>query len=249
MSSKTTPATSDPCDTPREAAHRFDAVRHPVATVLAWWTPKEVVNSYTHLLGMLFSVVALVALVVRSVGNPVHVVAFSVYGASLVLLYAASTSTHWFALSPSGDDLLQRLDHAAIFVLIAGSYTPICLVTLGGGWGWSLLGIVWAVALAGVALKLSYEHLPRWSTTALYLGMGWLAVIAIVPLARILSLGGLAWLLVGGLSYTVGAVIYATRRPDPFPDVFGFHEIFHFFVLGGSAAHFVFMIRYVAPGA
>ncbi len=209
--------------------------------------PKEPISCYSHLIGVLLSIVGLVALIVQSAGNPWHVVGFSVYGASLILLYSASTTYHWLALSPRGEDLLRRLDHAAIFILIAGTYTPVCLVTLRGGWGWSLFGVIWSLALAGIALKLFFEHLPRWPTSMLYLGMGWLAVVAIAPLIRNLPLGGLMWLAAGGAFYTVAAVIYAMQRPNPLPEVFGFHEIFHLFVLAGSALHFGFMLGYVAP--
>jgi len=209
--------------------------------------PKEPISCYSHLAGVLLSIVGLVALVVQATGRPWHVVGFSIYGASLVLLYSASSLYHWSAISPRVVDVLRRLDHMAIFVLIAGTYTPVCLVTLRGGWGWSMFGVVWGLAAAGVALKLFFAHLPRWPTAALYVGMGWLAIVAIVPLVRSVPAGGLLWLLAGGILYTMGAVIYATRRPDPLPKVFGFHEIFHFFVLAGSTSHFVFMLRYVLP--
>jgi hemolysin III len=209
--------------------------------------PKEPISCYSHLAGVLLSIVGLVALVVQAAGRPWHVVGFSIYGASLVLLYSASSLYHWSAISPRVVDVLRRLDHMAIFVLIAGTYTPVCLVTLRGGWGWSMFGVVWGLAAAGVALKLFFAHLPRWPTAALYVGMGWLAIVAIVPLVRSVPAGGLLWLLAGGILYTMGAVIYATRRPDPLPKVFGFHEIFHFFVLAGSTSHFVFMLRYVLP--
>jgi len=214
-----------------------------------WWLPKEPVNSYSHLLGVLLSIVGLVALVVHSAGNTWHLVGFSVYGGSLVLLYSASTIYHWLALSSRGEDLLRRFDHAAIFILIAGTYTPICLVTLRGGWGWSLFGVVWGLTLAGVALNLFSRRVPRWLTGTLSLGMGWLAVLAAVPLVRNLHLGGFTWLLAGGILYTVGLVIFAVRRPDPFPDLFGSHEVFHMFVLAGSTVHFTFMMRYVVPVA
>lgn len=218
-------------------------------TLVMRWHPKEPMSCYSHLLGALLSVVGLVALVVKSAGSPWHVLGFSIYGTSLILLYSASTIYHGLALPPRGDDLLRRFDHAAIFVLIAGSYTPVCLVTLRGGWGWSLFGVIWTAALSGVVLKMFFEHLPRWSTTAIYLAMGWIAVVAIVPLVRSLHLGGFMWLLAGGILYTLGAGIYAVRRPDPFPDVFGFHEVFHLFVLAGSGVHFTFMMQYVAPAA
>jgi hemolysin III len=204
-------------------------------------------STYSHLLGVVLSLVALVALVVQSADNPARVVAFSIYGVSMVLLYSASTMYHWLHVSPRAEDLLKRLDHAAIFILIAGSYTPVCLVTLRGGWGWSLFAVVWAAALAGVTLKLFFEHISPWPTTALYLGMGWFAIVAVVPLVREVQLEGLLWLLAGGILYTVGAIIHTVRRPNPVPDVFEAHEVFHVFVLAGSAVHFSFMMRYVMP--
>ena len=198
---------------------------------------------------MVLSITGLVTLLVESRGDPWRVVGFSIYGASLILLYSASTIYHWQALPPRGEDILKRLDHVAIFVLIAGTYTPVCLVTLRGGWGWSVLGLVWGLALLGLVLKLFFHHLPRWSSTALYVGMGWMAVVAVVPLVRSLPVSGMIWLVTGGVLYTLGAVIYAVQWPNPVAEVFGFHEVFHVFVLAGSITHFVFMMRYVLPGA
>jgi hemolysin III len=197
------------------------------------------------MLGVLLSIAGLVALVAQSRGHSLRVVGFSIYGASLILLYSASTIYHWLEISPRGEDLLRRFDHVAIFLLIAGSYTPVCLVTLHGGWGWSLCALVWSLAFAGATMKLFFQHLPTWLTASIYVGMGWLAVIAIGPLMHTLPARGLVWLFAGGLAYTLGAVIYAVERPDPFPQVFGHHEIFHIFVLAGSALHFVFMSQYV----
>ncbi|MFQ5665020.1 MAG: hemolysin III family protein [Candidatus Binatia bacterium] len=208
---------------------------------------KEPFSCYSHLLGVVLAVPGLVWLVVQSHGEPWRTVGFSIYGLSLILLYSASALYHWLPLGPRGEDLLRRCDHAAIYVLIAGTYTPVCLVTLHGGWGWGLFGVVWGLAFAGALLKLFFRHLPRWLTAALYLGMGWLAVVAVVPLVRVLPLDGLTWLVVGGVLYTAGAVIYGLQRPDPLPNVFGFHDIFHVFVLGGSAAHFMFMLCCVLP--
>jgi hemolysin III len=213
------------------------------------WRAKEPFSTYSHLLGLLLSIAALIALVVLSEGNPWRTVGFSIYGASLIVLYSASTIYHWLPLSPRGEDLLRRFDHIAIFLLIAGSYTPVCLVTLRGHWGWSIFVAVWTLALAGTALKLFYEHLPNALSTALYLGMGWMAVVAIAPLTENLPPAAMIWLFAGGLAYTVGALIYAMERPDPFPNVFGHHEVFHIFVLAGSGLHFVFMARYVLPVA
>jgi hemolysin III len=211
------------------------------------WRAVEPFNCYSHLLGALLGVAGLVVLLSVSAGDPWRVVAFSVYGASLVLLYLASTIYHWLLVPISQRKWLNRIDHVAIFLLIAGTYTPVCLVTLRGGWGWSVFGVVWAIAIAGAIVKLCFRTLPRWVSAALYLAMGWTAVVAIVPLVRAFPAAALVWLLAGGLLYSGGAVVYATRRPNPFPRVFGFHEIFHVLVLAGSVAHFVFMLRYVAP--
>lgn len=213
------------------------------------WRAKEPFNSYSHLLGVLLSIAGLVALVIQADDEPWRVAVSVIYGSSLILLYAASTTYHWLDLSPRGDDLLRRFDHLAIFLLIAGSYTPVCLVTLRGSWGWSVFGVIWGFAALGIALKLFFAHLPRWSSTALYLGMGWTAVVAIVPLARALPTGGMLWLLAGGVLYTLGAIIYASERPDPLPGRFGSHEIFHVFVLGGSISHFVLVAGYVVSAA
>jgi hemolysin III len=224
-----------------------DRLRFPDLTVV--WRVKEPFSCFSHLLGVLLAVPGLVWLVLQSHGEPWRTVGFSIYGASLILLYSASTLYHWLPLSPRKEDLLRRFDHVAIYLLIAGTYTPVCLVTLRGGWGWSLFVVVWGLALAGSAVKLFFRHLPRWLTTALYVGMGWMAVIAFVPLLQTLPVAAFNWLLAGGIFYTLGALIYAAQRPDPFPDVFGFHDIFHVFVLAGSFFHFVFMLRYVLPTA
>src|SRR5438552_14381679 len=180
------------------------------------WHAKDPASCYSHFLGVVLSITGLVTLLVESRGDPWRVVGFSIYGASLILLYSASTIYHWQALPPRGEDILKRLDHVAIFLLIAGTYTPVCLVTLRGGWGWSMFGIVWTVAIAGTVVKLFAPRLPRWVTAALYIAMGWLAVIATVPMVRAVPTAGLLWLVAGGLLYTTGAVIYATRRPNPF---------------------------------
>lgn len=213
----------------------------------AWWQAIEPFSCYSHLAGVFLAIAGLVILVVLSEDDPWRIVSFSIYGGSLILLYLASTIYHWLLVPIARRKWLNRVDHVAIFLLIAGTYTPVCLVTLRGGWGWSVFALIWSAAFAGVVIKLSFPTLPRWVSAAIYVAMGWVAVVAVVPLVRAFPLHALAWLLAGGLLYTAGAIVYATRRPNPFPRVFGFHEIFHLFVLGGSAAHFVFMLRYVAP--
>jgi hemolysin III len=174
-----------------------------------------------------------------------QLVALSIYGATLILLYGASTLYHTLSLTERQLRALRRLDHIAIYFLIAGTYTPIALITLDSRLGWTLLATVWLIALAGVPFKLFYLDAPVWLSTSTYLLMGYLAMLAVIPLARAVHLGGLMWLLSGGIAYTVGAVIYSRRRPDPFPGVFGHHEIWHVLVLIGSACHFAFMVYHV----
>ena len=210
------------------------------------WRAVDPFSCYSHLVGVGLAIAALVVLVVAADDDPWRIVGFSIYGASLVLLYLASTVYHWALVPLPQRKWLNRVDHVAIFLLIAGTYTPVCLVSLRGGWGWTMFGIVWVAAIVGTVLKLAFPSLPRAVSASIYVAMGWVAVLATVPIVRVFPVPALLWLLAGGLLYTAGAVIYATRRPNPFPRVFGFHEIFHLFVLGGSTAHFVFMLRYVA---
>jgi hemolysin III len=209
----------------------------------------EPVNSLTHLAGVLLSIAGLVVLLILSRGEPWRVTSFIIYGASLITLYTASTLYHALKVSEKRRSALKRFDHIAIFVLIAGTYTPITLVTLQGEqatWGWSIFGVIWGFAVLGVIFKLFWLSAPRWLYTGLYLLMGWMALIAIVPIAQTMPFGGLFYMGLGGLFYTVGAVIYALKRPN-FSAVFGFHELWHLFVLAGSISHFVMMLKYVAP--
>lgn len=210
---------------------------------------KEPVNSLSHLAGVLFSVAGLIVLILLARGRPLHIFVFSVYGASLILLYTASTLLHSLPVSPRIERSLRRFDHSAIFLLIAGTYTPVCLVTLRGVWGWSLFGIVWALAAAGILFKVFFLHAPKWLSTVLYVAMGWLALVAIVPLMLNVPPLGLVWLFSGGVFYSAGALIYGLERPNLLPGILGHHEVFHFLVLAGSACHFVFMLRYVLPHA
>src|SRR2546430_8079243 len=181
------------------------------------WQAKDPASCYSHFLGVVLSITGLVTLLVESRGDPWRVVGFSIYGASLILLYSASTIYHWQTLPPRGEDILKRLDHVAIFVLIAGTYTPVCLVTLRGGWGWSVLGLVWGLALLGLLLKLFFQRLPCRPSTALYVGMGWMAVVAVVPLVQSLPVSGLVWLVGGGgsVSRGRGGVPLVLRWPPP----------------------------------
>jgi len=207
---------------------------------------REPVNAGTHLLGLLLAAAGTVALLRLAHGSS-QLVAFGVYGASLILLYGASTLYHSVRLPEPRLRALRTLDHIAIYFLIAGTYTPVALVTLRGPWGWALLAAAWTVAAAGIPFKIWFLDAPVWVSTAIYLGMGYMALLAMAPLAAVVSMSGLAWLAAGGMAYTAGAVIFARQRPDPFPGIFGHHEIWHVLVLVGSACHFAFMLFHVAP--
>jgi hemolysin III len=210
---------------------------------------REPINGLTHAAGGLLAAVGLSVLLATAArtGRLDQLVAFGVFGLSLVALYAASALYHLLPLSPSGVARLRRLDHMTIFVLIAGTYTPFCLLALDGGWRWGLLALIWSLALCGVLLKARLMDAPRWLSVMLYLGMGWVAVIAAPALLRALPPGGIIWVLAGGLVYSAGALVYGLKRPNPVPGVFGFHELWHLFVLAGSACHFWAVLRYVAP--
>jgi hemolysin III len=210
---------------------------------------REPVNGLTHLAAGLLAFVGLVVLLATaaSAGRIDQLVAFGIFGVSLISLYAASALYHLLPLSPAGVARLRRLDHMTIFVLIAGTYTPFCLLALEGGWRWGLLGLIWGLALGGVLLKLLWMEAPRWLSVVLYLGMGWVAVIAAPALFRAVPAEGMAWVLAGGLTYSAGALVYGLKRPNPLPGVFGFHEVWHLFVVAGSACHFWAVLRYIAP--
>lgn len=206
---------------------------------------REPVNGLSHLIGLLLAAAGTI-LLLRLARGPGQLLAFAIYGATLILLYSASTLYHSLPLSERPLRALRTLDHIAIYFLIAGTYTPVALVTLNGKLGWAILAAVWLIALAGIPFKLFFLDAPVWLSTATYLGMGYLALVAVVPIVRAVSYEGLAWLIAGGIAYTVGAVIYARERPDPFPGRFGHHEIWHLLVLTGSGCHYAFMVYYVA---
>jgi len=201
---------------------------------------REPVNTISHMAGALLSIAGLTLMVVFAAirADAWHVVSFSVFGTSLILMYTASFLYHGLRVSDPVLSIFRCIDHMMIFLVIAGSYTPICLVPLRGPWGWSIFGVVWSMAVTGMAVKIFAPHLPRWVSTGIYLLMGWLCLVAVYPLVTSLDPASLIWLALGGGFYTVGALVYALKRPDPFPGIFGFHEIWHLFVLLGSACHF-----------
>ncbi len=209
---------------------------------------REPINALTHGVGALAAVAGLVALLVLAGGDPMRTVAAAVYGASLVVLFLASTLLHALKVGAKALRGLRVFDHASIFALIAGSYTPIAMVTLQpehSALGWALLSVVWGLALLGIVFKVVWIGAPRWVSVGLYLGMGWMSLVALRPLVAALPGPAIAWLVAGGLAYSVGAVVYGAKRPDPFPKVFGYHELWHVFVLMGASAHYVLIARYV----
>ncbi len=208
---------------------------------------KDPISALTHLVGAILAVIGVIILVYYSSTKASiwHVVSFSIFGAALILLYSASTIYHLLKVSKKVNDILRKIDHMMIYVLIAGTYTPVCLIPLRGAWGWSLLVAIWGIAIGGIVLKLVWLEAPRWLSTGLYVVMGWLVVIAIYPLSKTLPSEAMAWMTAGGITYTLGAVIYGLKWPPITYKWFGFHEIFHLFVMGGSLCHFWMMFRFI----
>ena len=202
---------------------------------------REPVNSLTHWAGVLLAVPVLAGLLVWAHVHGLALWPFVVFGLSMAGLYAASATYHSLHVNERTMLWLRKMDHSAIFLLIAGSYTPLAYFGLTGVWQSVVLYVVWGIALSGILLKLLTMRLPRWISTALYVAMGWLALIFVPQLSRNLPHAAMWWLAAGGLLYTVGAVIYATKRWNPRPGIFGFHEIWHLFVLGGTGAHVAMM--------
>jgi hemolysin III len=201
----------------------------------------EKFNSFTHLIGTVLAIAgAVVLIVIASIeGNPWKIVSFALYGATLILLYSASTLYH--STKGRAKNIFRKLDHSAIYLLIAGTYTPFALVSLGGGWGWSLFGVIWGLAIFGIVQELSLSSKKRMLSLYLYLGMGWVALIGIAPLIKALTMRGFLWVLAGGAVYTIGTVFYF--YDEKFKH---WHGIWHLFVLGGSVVHYFTILFYVA---
>nr|WP_317448431.1 hemolysin III family protein [uncultured Sellimonas sp.] len=210
---------------------------------------KDPGSAITHFIGMLMAIFAAVPLLIKAAREPDHIylISLSIYALSLILLYAASTTYHTFDLSEKANTILKKIDHMMIFVLIAGSYTPICLITLKGRTGTILLALVWGIAIVGIILKAFWVFCPKWVSSVLYIGMGWTCVLAFTQILNALSPAAFGWLLAGGIIYTIGGVIYALKLPifNNRHKNFGSHEIFHLFVMGGSMCHFIVMYAFV----
>ena len=212
---------------------------------------KDPGSAITHFIGMLMAIFAAVPLLIKAANEPsqIYIISLTIYAASLILLYAASTTYHTFDVSERVNTILKKIEHMMISVLIAGSYTPVCLIVLKGRTGLILLAVVWSIAIAGIMIKAFWVYCPKWVSSVLYIGMGWTCVLAFTQILNNMSPAAFGWLLAGGIIYTVGGVIYALKLPifNNRHKNFGSHEIFHLFVMGGSACHFVVMYAFLLP--
>lgn len=209
---------------------------NPKAALRLW-------SALTHGLGALFAVIGTTVLICRAAYTGTHqsIVVFSIYGASMICLYTASTLYHSIRASDAWRVALRKYDHCSIYLLIAGSYTPVCILALANTVGYTLFAVIWFCALVGIILTAIRLNIPAWVSAVIYLAMGWLAVVAIVPLWQVMSTYAMTFLLLGGVFYTIGGVLYAVKWPYRNNPRFGCHEIFHLFILCGSVSHFIMM--------
>jgi hemolysin III len=208
--------------------------------------PKEPFCGFSHMAGIALSVIGLIILLVAAKGRPVHMAGFAIYGATLIVLYTASTLYHSLHVPTEKEFMLMRFDHCAIFMLIAGTYTPVCLVTLRGPLGYTMLAAVWGMAIFGsigiFLWKLKFEV----ARVILCVVMGWMALAAIGPLREAWPAAAMWWLLGGGVAYTIGTIIFAADWPHLIPGKFSAHDLWHIFVLAGSICHFILILCFVA---
>lgn len=211
---------------------------------------KEPGSAITHFIGMLMAVFATVPLLMRAFSshNSGNITSLAIFMVSMILLYAASTLHHTLNISEKANVIFRKIDHMMIFVLIAGTYTPVCLVVLNPDKGIPMLALIWGITIVGICINALWINCPKWFSSALYIAMGWLVVSVFSQLLVNLSSQAFGWLLAGGIIYTIGGVIYALKLPifNSRHKMFGSHEIFHLFVIGGSICHFVLMYQYVA---
>ncbi len=200
---------------------------------------REPVNSLTHWAGALFALGGLVALLIIGWDTPAKIISLAIYGVSLIAMFSASATYHMVRVKDRALEIFRKVDHAAIYLLIAGTYTPFCVNAFEGFWKWGMLTIIWSLALIGIIVKVFYIRAPRWLNAGIYLVMGWLALAAAGQMLAALPAWVLTWLIIGGVLYTLGAVVYITKIFNFKPGVFGFHEMWHIFVLLAAAAHYV----------
>ena len=212
--------------------------------------PKDPGSAITHFIGWLMAIFAATPLLIRAAKAPdrIHVVCLTIFILSMILLYGASTIYHTLDISPRINKILKKIDHMMIFILIAGSYTPICLLVLKGRTGITLLSLVWGIAIVGIIINALWITCPKWFSSLFYIAMGWVCVLAFRSIIAALPAHAFGWLLAGRIIYTIGGIIYALKLPifnRRFPH-FGSHEIFHLFVMGGSFCHYIMMYAFVA---
>lgn len=212
---------------------------------------KDPGSAITHGIALLLAIAGAAPLLIRAAGwtDSLHIAALSIFILTMILLYAASTIYHSVDSTEKVNRRLKKIDHMMIFVMIAGSYTPVCLIVLHSRIGYALCALVWITAILGITFKAFWVTCPKWVSSVLYIGMGWLCVLAFVPIVRALPKAGFGWLLAGGIIYTIGGIIYALKLPifNSKHKNFGSHEIFHIFVMLGSLCHFIVMYFFVAP--
>ena len=207
----------------------------------------EVFNTSSHLVGTIFSIVGTVFLIVKSsiMAKGFHIVSFSVYGATLILVFLSSTLHHGINSTKKTEGIFKLLDYFAIFPLIAGTFTPFCLVTLRTPIGWAIFGIVWGLAVIGITIKAVFPKIPKWVTNTIYLSMGWIGLILAIPLFRVIGFIPILLIAIGGVFYTVGSVIFYIEKPNIVKGKFGFHEIWHIFVIFGAFTHYIVMYFFI----
>lgn len=209
---------------------------------------REPFNALSHLLGAILGVAALIAMIIKGTAldlSGLTITALVLFGVSMILLYASSATYHMVIAKDHVIHILRRLDHSMIYLLIAGTYAPFCLIALKGTTGYTLFSIISLMAISGILFKMIWFNCPRWISTVLYIGMGWIIVFLASPLAGALGAQGLFFLIVGGIFYTIGGVIYGVKPNIPFIKKLGFHEIFHVFILLGTISHFICVFVYV----
>jgi hemolysin III len=200
---------------------------------------REPVNSLTHWAGALLALGGLIALLIIGWDTPAKIISLAIYGVSLIAMFSASATYHMVRVKDRALEIFRKVDHAAIYLLIAGTYTPFCVNAFEGFWKWGMLTIIWSLAAIGIIVKVFYIRAPRWLNAGIYLVMGWLALAAAGQMLAALPAWVLTWLIIGGVLYTLGAVVYITKIFNFKPGVFGFHEMWHIFVLLAAAAHYV----------
>jgi len=209
---------------------------------------REPFNTYSHAFGALVALVGTILLIIDSTIDPVsNKIAFIIYGVTVLLMFGSSALYHSVRVTFKTEEFFRLLDHIMIYLVIAGSYTPISAIALEGNWRLGMLLGVWIFAVAGILKKILWLNAPRWLSTGLYLLMGWIAVLIFPQIWDVVPKGFSFWIIIGGLFYTVGAIIYGLQKPNPAPKWFGYHGIWHLFVLGGAFSHF-WAIYYYLPG-